>query len=279
MRRPLLLATAVTLLAGALLWSLGFVLASPAPAALGPPPAGMLAAQFRSHSGARLRAWLAPVADARAVAVVMHHLRGNRRSVLGRVRLMNKLGVAALTFDFQAHGESEGEWMTFGHLESMDARTAVDFARERWPGLPVFVIGVSLGGAAALLAEPPLQVDAMILESVFPDVSTAVSNRLAMRFPLAELATPLLVAQLPLRLGIEPEQLAPVSRARFVTAPVLVLSGSRDEHTTPVDTQRLFAAFPGKKRLVFFEGAKHQNLQTFDGSLYASTVSAFLGEL
>jgi alpha-beta hydrolase superfamily lysophospholipase len=239
----------------------------------------MLAAEFPSASGAALQAWLAPVNDARAVAVIMHPLRANRRHVLGRARLMNRLRVAALVFDFQAHGESAGEWISFGHLESMDARAAVEFARERWPGLPVITIGVSLGGAAALLAEPPLQVDGMVLEAVYPDIRTAVANRLAMRFPFAELATPLLVAQLPMLLGIEPGLLSPVNRAGRVAAPVLVLSGSLDQRTTVADTRRLYAAFAGEKRLVFFAGARHQNLQSFDSDLYQVEVSAFLSRL
>ena len=209
----------------------------------------------------------------------MHPLRGNRRSMLGRVRLLNSLGVATLAFDFSAHGESTGEYITFGYRESLDARAAVKFAREHWPGLPLFVIGVSLGGAAALLADPPLEVDGMILESVYPDIFTAVSNRLAMRFPYAELAAPLLLAQLPLRLGIDPESLAPIDRARFVSVPVLVLAGSRDRRTTTADTQRLYAAFPGRKRLYVFEGAFHQNLRAFDTPNYDATVSAFVGEL
>jgi alpha-beta hydrolase superfamily lysophospholipase len=279
MRGPLLLLAAFTASAVVLVVALGVKLARPAPAELGDPPRHMVAAEFRSSSGATLKAWLAPVSDARAVAVVMHPLRGNRRSVVGRARLLNRLGVAALIFDFQAHGESTGEWISFGHLEAMDARAAVEFARERWPGLPVIALGVSLGGAAALLSEPPLAVDGMILEAVYPDITTAVSNRLAMRLPLAELATPLLVGQLPLLLGIQPETLAPVSRADRVSVPVLVLSGSLDQRTTAADTRRLFAAFASEKRLVFFAGARHQNLHAFDSALYETEVSAFLAQL
>ncbi len=166
--------------------------------------------------------------------------------------------------------------MTFGHLESMDARAAVEFSRERWPETPVFVVGVSLGGVAALLADPPLPVAGMILESVYPDIATAVSNRLAMRFPGAELATPLLLMQLPMRLGIDPERLAPLESARQVKTPVLVLSGTLDRRTSREDTRRLFAAFPGEKRLVLFAGASHQNLRAFNPSRYDAVVTAFV---
>jgi alpha-beta hydrolase superfamily lysophospholipase len=237
----------------------------------------MLETEFDSHSGARLSAWIAPASNVRAAAVLMHPLRGDRRSMRGRMQLLRSLGVASIAFDFSAHGESTGETITFGHLESLDARAAVGFARRRWPDLPLIVIGVSLGGAAALLADPPLDVDGMILESVFPDIATAVANRLAMRLPYADLATPVLMAQLSWQLGIDASQLAPADRAGLITVPVLIMSGSHDRRTTVADTRRLAGAFRGPRQLVLFEGARHQNLRAFDTPRYDAVVAAFFG--
>ena len=42
------------------------------------------------------------------------------------------------------------------------------------------MLGKSLGGAAAVLADPPLEADAMVLEAVFASFDTAVENRIAM---------------------------------------------------------------------------------------------------
>ena len=58
-----------------------------------------------------------------------------------------------------------------------DVRAAVNFAREHHPGEPVALLGVSLGGAAALLASP-LPIDALIVESAFPTISEAIHNRI-----------------------------------------------------------------------------------------------------
>ena len=57
--------------------------------------------------------------------------------------------------------------ITFGYLESRDARAAFDFMRQRLPGEHIGVVGMSLGGAAAILSEKPLEADAMVLEAVF----------------------------------------------------------------------------------------------------------------
>jgi pimeloyl-ACP methyl ester carboxylesterase len=95
-----------------------------------------------------------------------------------RARVLNDHGFAVLLFDFQAHGDSLGSHITFGRLEAMDAAAAVRFVRDRLPTEKVGAIGVSLGGAAALLGPEPLPVDALVLESVYPDIDAALANRL-----------------------------------------------------------------------------------------------------
>lgn len=49
--------------------------------------------------------------------------------MLDRARFLSAAGFAVLLFDFQAHGESPGEHITFGYLESRDAQAAVEFLR------------------------------------------------------------------------------------------------------------------------------------------------------
>jgi len=83
--------------------------------------------------------------------VLMHGVWSNRRTMVQRARVLHEHGFAVLLFDFQAEGESPGKHITFGHLEGLDAAAAVAFARQRLPGERVGAIGVSLGGAAALL--------------------------------------------------------------------------------------------------------------------------------
>ena len=57
----------------------------------------------------------------------MHGVRANRLVMLARARFLHKAGYAVLLFDFQAHGESSGKRITFGHLEGLDASAAVTF--------------------------------------------------------------------------------------------------------------------------------------------------------
>lgn len=284
MRRKRLVAL---LLLGGLLAGLGFVLyaghalAAPQRAVIGPPPPDLRAeaVEIPSASGSRLRGWLCRVPGSRGVVILMHGVRANRLSMVRRARLFRDHGYSVLLFDFQAHGESPGEHITFGHLESRDARAALDFVHRELPGQPVAAVGSSLGGAAAVLADPPLDLDALVLESVYPTIEEATRNRLRIRLgPLGPPLAPLLLAQLEPRLGISPTALRPIDRISRVRCPVFVISGTADEHTTPAQTQALFARAPDPKRLWLVPGAAHVDLDRFAGAEYERRVLGFLSD-
>jgi uncharacterized protein len=275
---------ALLLLAG-LLAGLGFLLyaghalAAPQPAVVGPPPPDLRAeaVEIPSASGSRLRGWLCQAPGAQGVVILMHGVRANRLSMVRRARLFRDHGYSVLLFDFQAHGESPGEHITFGHLESLDARAALDFVHHEFPGRPVAAVGSSLGGAAAILADPPLDLDALVLESVYPTIEEATRNRLRIRLgPLGPPLAPLLLAQLRPRLGVSPSALHPIDHISQVRCPVLVISGMADRHTTPDQTKALFARAPEPKRLWLVPGAAHVDLDRFAGAEYERRVLGFL---
>lgn len=270
-------ALAVLFAAGALLglWAAGWQLSRPVnhpvpmPAGLGFEP--MLAG---GTHGSLLRA-----PGSTRCALLMHGIRGDRSAMAGRAAFLRDAGWSALAIDLQAHGETPGEMITFGHREADDARNGVAYLRAQGCAT-VAVIGQSLGGAASLLGKGPVAADGFVLESVYPAIEDAVANRLAMRFGgLGRLAAPLLYWQLPLRTGVGREQLRPVQQIRKVQVPVLVAGGTRDGQTPPEETRQLFDAAGGAKTLWLVEGAIHQDLYAFSPEEYRRRLLRFLDTL
>lgn len=271
-------ATPVVLLL-AVAWTVGTSLSAPARAAVGglPPDLNGRAVEFGSASGATLRGWLLPGRRGAGAVVLMHGVRGSRLNMVSRARFLSAAGYTVLLFDFQAHGESTGERITTGYLESRDARAAVDFVRAAAPGERVGVVGVSMGGAAALLAEPPLDAQAFVLEMVYPTIEQAIDDRLRLNLgPWAVIFRPLLTAQLRLRLGISPEDLHPIDHVGRVAAPKLFIAGAEDRHTTLEESRRLFDAAGEPKEFWAVEGAHHQDLHALKGREYEGRVLSFL---
>jgi fermentation-respiration switch protein FrsA (DUF1100 family) len=222
-------------------------------------------------------AWLMAPPAPRAAVVLLHGVRANRSDMLTRADLLLDRGYAVVLPDLQAHGESTGDVITFGHLESRDALSAFEFTRGRFPHLRVGGLGLSLGGAALILAGPELRADAMVVEGVYSTIDAAVENRVR-RFagPFSSVLSPLLLWQLEPRTGASREELRPVDKVGEVGCPIFVIGGTRDRHTTPAETRRLFDGAKGPKQLWFVQDAGHGDFRIKDPEGYRTRVLDFL---
>jgi len=272
-----ILAMLITPFAGFLI--AGSIVTAPVPQSIGSSPHDIPArmVQFPSRSGATIHGWLIPGQKSAGAVILMHGVRSNRLSMLDRARFLSRAGFTVLLFDFQAHGESPGEHITFGYLESRDAQAAVEFLRANAPGERIGVIGVSMGGAATLLASPPLTVDAMVLEMVYPTVDEATSNRLSTRLgSWSGMLSPLLTLQLKPRIGIGTDELRPIDKVGGITIPKLFVVGAEDRYTTLEESQRIFAAAAEPKELWIVEDLGHTDAHAKKREEYEQRVTSFL---
>ena len=260
------------------------VLARPARANVYLPPdvGGVSEVAFPSQSGSTLRAWYAPGRAGFGAVVLLHGVGSNRTSMLSRLRFLHARGYAVLAPDFQAHGESPGEHVTFGARESLDALASVQFLRNSAPNERLGLIGVSMGGAAALVGPKPLDVDAMVLESVYPTLRDAVSDRLKVWLGPAGLLgpaiAPILIGVVGPEIGVDADHLRPIERIASVREPVLMLAGSDDQYTPIEESLALFARIKSPKRFWEVYGAGHVDLHDFAPADYERVVGAFLAE-
>ena len=262
----------------------GCVLARPVHANIDLPlDAGdMSEVSFPSSSGSTLRAWYVPGRAGFGAVLLLHGVGSNRTSMLARVRFLHARGFAVLAPDFQAHGESPGEHVTFGVRESLDAAAAVDYLRRAAPDERLGIIGVSMGGAAALVGPAPLNVEAMVLESVYPTFRLAVADRLKTWFgPFGLLGPPLAPVLIKLvgpAIGVSEENLRPIDRIAGVHEPVLLLAGSEDRYTPLREAHALFDRIRAPKRFWEVTGAGHEDLHAFAPAEYERVVGTFLDE-
>lgn len=257
---------------------LGAALSAPAPALIGaaPPDLDCEPVRIPSDSGSRLAGWLVPGARGGGAVLLLHSVRSNRRQMIERARFLREAGYASLLFDFQAHGESPGERITFGHLESRDAHAALDYLRSRLPSERIGAIGVSQGAAAALVGRAPLEVDALVLEAVYPDLAHAVANRIEIRLgPLGRHLAPLLLVQVGPRLGFDPERLAPASGIASLDTALLLIAGTDDRHTRLSESRLLFESAPEPKEFWPVDGAAHVDFHRFAPAAYERRVLGF----
>jgi fermentation-respiration switch protein FrsA (DUF1100 family) len=262
----------------------GLLLSAPARKKIGAPPPDLLVEPvvIPSASGNTLYGWFVPGQAGRGAVVLMHGVRDNRLTMVRRARMLSAAGFSVLLFDFQAHGESTGTCITFGHLESLDAASAVAFVKQRLPDEKIGVIGASLGGAAALLGPKPLPVDAMVLEAVYPDIGAATANRIGVVLGttlgsvLGKPFARLLAFTMSPILGVTADALRPIDRMADIGVPLLVMSGTRDNRTPPNETTAMFDRAREPKALWLVKGAGHVDLEAYAPDQYRDRILPFL---
>lgn len=241
-------------------------------------PVGLICenVEFTSDSGTTIKGWFVSGQQGKGAIILMHGVRSNRTSMLDRMKFLNADGYSVLAFDFQASGESLGKQITFGYLESRDAEASIKYLREKTPNEKIGVIGISMGGAAFLLQKNPQKVDALILEMVYPEMRKAVDNRLNMwLFHGADVLTPLLLWQFPLRLGISSDEMRPITKIAEIKTPELLIVAEKDKHTTLEESRQLFAAATDTKELWIVPNAEHGDLHKFAPQNYENRVLSF----
>jgi alpha-beta hydrolase superfamily lysophospholipase len=260
-RRAVQILPALLLLGLLVSWLLGEALVWPTSSAVPPatPPAADIS--LRSTDGLHLAATFRPGHTASSPAVLLLHGNGaSRDAMAATAALLSARGYATLAIDFRGHGQSASARHSFGLFESRDAEAGLAWLKARQHGARIAALGLSLGGAAALIGERgPLPADALVVEAVYPDIRHAIRNRIAAFTTAAPAALlePLLSLQSRPRLGVWPSRLSPLQAARRYHGPVLVVGGGADRYTPPDETRALYAAFSGPKRLWFMAGKVH----------------------
>ena len=89
----------------------------------------------------------------RAVIVALHGMSDYSNAFDMPGRLWAKLGITTLAYDQRGFGRSDhpGIWAGADVMRA-DLNDAVAAARARYPGVPVFALGESMGGAVVLTA-------------------------------------------------------------------------------------------------------------------------------
>lgn len=79
-----------------------------------------------------------------------------------------------VAYDSRAHGDSAGEFCTYGYYEKQDLQRVIDGI----DGRPIVVIGTSLGAAVALqAAAEDSRIDGVVAAESFSDLPTVATER------------------------------------------------------------------------------------------------------
>jgi alpha-beta hydrolase superfamily lysophospholipase len=227
-------------------------------------PAGFTGVRLRTDDGVEIGAFLGEAAEPRGAVVLVHGNGGSRSQLVEEARAIRALGYTVLPITVRAHGDSEGRRNDFGWSARRDVEAAVGFLEGSGVEQPIFVLGISLGSAAALFAAPTLghRVAGYVLVGPYADLHLATARRTERYLPplVGELAYGALLVGGRMVLP-ELDDIAPAHAAEAMPRdlPVLVLVGERDARAPLSDAQRIVAPLADAS-IVTFEGADHEEV-------------------
>nr|WP_244247313.1 alpha/beta fold hydrolase [Leptospira montravelensis] len=233
----------------------------------------------------RLRGWYFKNPKKKKCGVVLLHGHGRTRyGVLKYTPLFWKRGCSLFTYDARHHGESAGEYGTYGFYEKQDLERAIEFFSEisTVPEEDIGIFGASFGAATALqYAEGRSDFAFVIADSPYMDMRSIVEKRAVDLYsPLVLFLSPIALSVAELRADFLVDEVSPKKAAKSISVPVLIIHSKEDEITPVSHSEEIFQNLKSSRKQLFISdwGARHCKSIDTRYNEYESIVNLFLKE-
>lgn len=190
-----------------------------------------------------------------------------------------KRGWNVLIPDLRAAGESEGQFITMGVLESRDIVLWSEKISSDNPDAKIIIHGVSMGAATTLLtaAQEPKNLCAVVEDCGFTSAYEMFTAQIEKLFGLPEYPVmPCANIVCKIKTGVKIFDAAPIEVVDKIKVPILFIHGDADKLIPLEMMERLFdkAVVPKEKFIV--EGAGHADAKSTNPDAYFDKIFKFL---
>lgn len=228
--------------------------------------------------GLTLRAWWIPHESPSCVTILLHGYLMSRSEMAPVGAQLYHDGCASLMPDLRAHGRSGGKWCGLGWFERFDVLAAIQGAKARYPGVPIVLIGSSMGAAASAFAAAESEdVAGVVLDCAYSRLPSAVRGwwRFVGGQGLSVALAPTMWAAWPL-VRINPYRIDVAKALGKSSVPVLLLHGAEDKLALPSEAERNLAATGDRGTLVWLPNSNHAEGRWNYPDLYMGALRDFL---
>lgn len=235
---------------------------------------------LKTPEGIPLRCWLIPAGDdARGTVVYLHGVSECRIVGLPIAKLLHGLGYNVFLYDSRRHGDSGGNYCTYGFYEKHDAVSVIShlLGRADIRVGRIGLFGTSMGAAVALqVAAIDHRVVAVVAESGFATLRTIFDDyqKRMIKLPWHYLRN-LVIRRSEHLAHFRANAVSPREAVKEIHVPLFVLHGTADDLIACRYSEMVFANANPPKELWLIEGARHDNMAEVGGEEYTRRILGF----
>lgn len=215
------------------------------------------------------------------VQILFHGYKGSpMRDFCGGLLLALKSGFNVILVDQRAHGKSSGNTICFGIKERYDALAWIKYVIERFGNVPVFLTGISMGGATVLMAselDSPDNVVGIIADCPYSspgEIIREFCKNMGMPprivYPFAYLGA-LLFGKCNLN------KASAYKAVQNTNLPILIFHGENDNFVPCWMSEKIYDACKSKDKFLYtFKDADHGMSYMSDNEKYESAYNDFI---
>ena len=241
----------------------------------------------------KIAAWEVEAENPKAVIICLSGIHNpSVTAFFGHSVMFQNNGYASVLVEMRAHGASEGNVISLGMTEYKDAQAAAAWIRsqEKYNGIPVAVMGLSMGASTAIntIGQTP-KIDALISLSAFSgfaDVFCDNMKLLSLPKFIAVLEKPFVSLYLGIKYGFDKLKINPAdSLEKLNGRPALIMHSTEDTSVPFASFQRIVNKLDSASHIHTFvrKGDYHficneYFLEPWEDGEYSSALLGFLSK-
>lgn len=170
-------------------------------------------------------------------------------------------GCTLILTEQRSHGTSEGEAIGFGVLERYDCLDWINYAKEKYPNTPIYLLGISMGATTVLMTsglELPSEVKGVIADCGFTSPHAIWSHVIKKNTKISgELAYPVANYFINKKAGYSGDEASTIDAVQNAKVPILFVHGDEDNFVPMSMTMENYNACKAPKMLLIVKGASH----------------------
>ncbi len=209
--------------------------------------------------------------------IYLHGITDSKVSGLNYARELARLCYKVYLIDMRRHGDSEGDYCTYGYHEKHDVSALIDKIELEYHGTDIILLGVSMGAAIAIqTAAIDRRVARVIAVAPFYDLFSIVLDHQIRRFGIkSKLLLKLVLMRAEKIANFKSSEVSPADDIGKINVPILIVHGTEDKTVRSEYSQRL-KELNGNARLLVVPNAGHIDVLEKGGKFYLEQLVNFI---